>query len=129
MAAGFLEKSEEGMIVLALPNTDYRLYLQVTGRLKAPLDRPIAGRITAKARRVDVVHHGGRYIEPLYGRPRRLQGTIVAIDPHDNTITVKCGGGCPFVCQLVADQQAINFDVGLFVGFDIEANASFETNT
>lgn len=129
VAAGILEKSEEGMIVLALPGTDYRLYLQVTGRLEAPLNRPIAGRITARARRVDVVHRGGRYIEPLYGRPRRLQGTIVATDPHDNTITVKCGGGCPFVCQLVADQQAVNFDVGLFVGFDVEANASFETKT
>ncbi len=129
VAAGILEKSEEGMIVLALPGTDYRLYLQVTGRLEAPLNRPIAGRIMARARRVDVIHRGGRYIEPLYGRPRRLQGTIVATDPHDNTITVKCGGGCPFVCQLVAGQQAINFDVGLFVGFDVEANASFETKT
>ena len=129
VAAGVLENSGDGEIVLALPGTDYRLHLQVAGRLDAPVNKPIAGRITARARRVDVVHRGGRFIEPLYGRPRRLQGAIVATDPHENTVTVKCGGGCPFVCQLVADQQAINFDVGAFVGFDVEPGAGFEPRT
>jgi hypothetical protein len=128
-ATGVLASSEDGQIVLALPGTDYRLHLQLAGPIDAPSGKPITGRITAKARRVDVVHRGGRFIEPLYGRPRRLQGTVVATDPHENTITVKCGGGCPFVCRLMAGQRAINFDVGAFVGFDVEAGAGFEPGT
>ncbi len=76
------------------------------------------------AKRVDVVGHGGRFIEPVYGRPRRLQGTVVATDPNLNMITVR--SRCPFVCRLTGSQKAAAFAIGSLVGFDVEAGAVFE---
>ncbi len=121
---GRLAERGEDRIVLTLPGTDYRLHLRVDRPIDLPLNERIAGRIFARARRVDVVGTGGRYIEPVYGRPRRLQGRITATDPQANTITVYCG--CPFVCELTANQRANQFAVGQMVSFDVERGARFE---
>jgi hypothetical protein len=87
----------------------------------------VAGRIEANARRVDVAagHRGGAYIEPVFGRPRRLQGRILAADSAANTITVHCA--CPFVCRLTDPRQlAEDFQVGAMVMFDVERGARFQ---
>lgn len=126
--SGTLAERGDGRIVLTLPHSDYRLHLAAdtsSGALaNAALGRPISGRIHANARRVDVVGTGGRYIEPTYGRPRRLQGTIIAVDPAANTITVHCG--CPFICTLMDRQNAGDFLPGQLVTFDVERGARFE---
>lgn len=124
---GTLLERHGDMIVLGLSGTDYRLHLQTDGGLDADVGKPIAGRIAARARRVDRVRRGGRFVEPLYGRPRRLQGTIVATDDAANALTVRCGGACPFVCTLTAGQRAADFTVGALVGFDVERGAGFES--
>ena len=126
IAAGTLLEVGDDRIVLGLPDTDYRLYLRIDGPITAPLNKPIRGRITARARRVDRIRRGGRFIEPIYGRPRRLQGRISATDPAANTMTVTAGGDCPFVCQLVTDQSAGDLRPGWLVGFDVESGAAFE---
>lgn len=123
---GTLLETGDGMIVVGIPGTDYRLHLRAHGRVTAPLGKPISGRITARARRVDPIRCGGRFIEPVYGRPRRIQGAVQTTDRETNTITVKCGGGCLFVCELVADQKTDAFAVGTLVGFDVERGACFE---
>ncbi len=114
-------------VVLTLPHTDYRIHLQVRdgGSLLSgsEVGKPISGTIEAQARRVDVVHTGGRYIEPVYGRPRRLQGRIVELDRRKNTITVQCP--CPIVCTLMSPQEARGFELGQLVSFDIERGATF----
>ena len=112
-------------IVLGLRGTDYRLHLAVDGPVTAPLNKPITGRIAARARRVDIVGRGGRYIEPVYGRPRRLQGTVVGADRRANTLAVRGGGGCTFVCSLLPDQAALDFQAGTLVACDIESGAKF----
>lgn len=112
-------------IVLGLRDTDYRLYLVVDGPVTAPLNKLVTGCITARARRVDVVRRGGRYIEPVYGRPRRLQGTVVGVDGAANALAVRCGGGATFVCTLMSDQAASDFQAGILVAFDIEPCAKF----
>jgi len=126
IAHGVLAEKRDGEIVLEIHHTDYRLYLQVeTGTLDGvALHQPIAGRILARAKRVDVVTTGGRYIEPVYGRPRRLQGRISAIDPAANTLTLQTA--CPFVCTLMPGQKAEGFAVGQLVSFDVERGAVFE---
>ena len=43
----------------------------------------------AEAKRIDVVTTGGRYVEPVYGRPRRVQGTVIAIE--DGAVVVNAG--------------------------------------
>ncbi len=121
---GVLVDQTPDQIVLALPGTDYQLHLRVDGEICcAGPNRRIAGLIHARARRVDIVHTGGRYIEPIYGRPRRLQGTIVQTDPAANTITVDCV--CKFVCKLGVGQKATVFAEGMLVSFDIEPGAVF----
>lgn len=118
-----LEKADE-VIVLGLPGTEYRLHLVPTGPISAAVGRRIAGRINAEAMRVDVATTGGRYIEPVYGRPRRLQGRIVATDAAANTITVYCG--CPIVCRLTATQNADDLPPGTLATFDVKPGATFE---
>lgn len=121
---GVVAQRTDERLVLCLPQTDYRLHLDVRGPVPAEPGKPLAGRIHARARRVDVIRAGGRYIEPVYGRPRRLQGRIEATDPDSNTLAVHCG--CPFVCVLTASQDASDFQVGQLVSFDVERGAWIE---
>lgn len=127
-ATGVLVEKGDGRIVLSLPHTDYRLHLAAdaaAGALAAAeLNGRIAGRIVAAAQRVDVVTTGGRYIEPLYGRPRRIQGTIVATDTKTNTITINCT--VPVECRLMPGQRAADFQPGQFVTCALERGARFE---
>ena len=129
---GILLEHSDDRIVLGLANSDYQLHLQID----RPLDgntvtkatnvsnRQLTGVIRAQARRVDVVRAGGRYIEPVYGRPRRIQGTVVACDRQENTITVLAR--CPFVCRLSGSQKTNDFETGCLVSFDVEPVAIFE---
>lgn len=138
-----LERNGE-LMVLALPGTDYKLHLApceatpaassvapvvapAVGAGSAAAVKPgerVRGRILARAKRVDVVGAGGRFVEPVIGRPRRLQGRVTAVDPNRNTFTVFCG--LPLVCQPTMAQKASDFPVGSFVAFDVERGARFE---
>lgn len=123
LAFGVLKHQHADHIVFGIPHTDYELHLQVDEPLDLEPGKPLRGRIFAQALRIDKARGGGRYIEPIYGRPRRLQGRIVATEPATNTITVHCG--CPIQCVLGPRQQIPTFDVGDFVTFDIERGARF----
>ncbi len=127
IAQGTLLEQRDGMIVLGLPGTEYQLHLRVSNPLQTPAHRPVSGKIVARAKRVDVVQTGGRFIEPIYGRPRRLQGAVVATNPGRSSITVDCGP-CPFECVLTANQRAASFPIGALVSFDVESGAVFETS-
>ncbi len=124
IVCGVLMDAVDEQIVLGLPETDYRIHLCVDDAVNGSVGAHTRGRIHARARRVDVAPSGGCYIEPVYGRPRRLQGRIVATDPKTDSIVVHCG--CAFVCTLAADQKASAFDPGDFVTFDVESGARFE---
>src|SRR5690606_6648581 len=101
---GRLEEIGDGMIVLGLPGTDYRVHLVCAQPpAGAKVRDRVRGTITANARRVDVVPSGGRYIEPVFGRPRRVQGRVIGGDPQANTITVDCV--LPLVCKLTDPRQ------------------------
>ena len=123
-ARGRLVENHDSAIVLGLGGTDYQLCLAVASPVRGEIGKSVAGRILAKAKRVDVVRTGGRYIEPIYGRPRRLQGRIVQLDSTANTLTVQTA--CPFICKLTVGQRASDFDISQFVAFDIESNVRFE---
>ena len=123
---GKLIGTEQGVIVLALFGTDYQLHLCVEDEISIARDRPVKGRIYARARRMDLMASGGRFIEPAYGRPRRIQGTIAAVNLQANTITVACAGASMFICELGAKQSTSEFPYGGLVGFDVERGARFE---
>lgn len=124
LTRGKLLGHEPGRLVLGLPGTEYRLHLVTDRQVEPDAVGFVRGRITARARRVDVVKTGGRFIEPVYGRPRRLQGVVTSVDAAAGTITVQ--GPCPFVCTLTARQNPQDFEPGQLVGFDMESGAKFE---
>jgi hypothetical protein len=111
-------------ITLAVPNTSYELHL-VAGPVKAEVGKRIIGVIRADAKRVDTVKTGGRYIEPVYGRPRRVQGSVVAIDTAANAVIVDAA--VPIHCRLTDQRQkAADFQPGQFVSCDVMDGARFE---
>jgi hypothetical protein len=124
VAHGVLADVKEGFIVLSVPGTDYRVHLQVAAPLAAKIGDHISGTIYGSAKRIDIVPTGGRFIDPVYGRPRRLQGRITALDPVKNTISVYAG--LPFHCTIMAPQKTSGFELGQMVSFDIERGARFE---
>lgn len=133
LARGRLEEilpasaTRHALLVVSFPNTSYRLRLEPAGgfeRFTQHIGQRVVGRIQARAKRVDVVGAGGRYVEPVLGRPRRVQGSILATNEKSNTITV--GAGAPIVCTLTDPRQrASMFEPGQFVSFDVERGASF----
>jgi hypothetical protein len=124
LAAGELAQKSNDHLVLAVPGTDYRLQLAAAGPIPAQVGDRVRGTIRAQAMRVDVIASGGRYIEPVYGRPRRLQGRIVGGDVAANSIVVHTGP-VPVVCTLAVNQKAGQFAVGQLVSFDVRSGASF----
>jgi hypothetical protein len=126
---GILLEAKPDSIILGLPGTDYQLHLALADPLPPELTPGptalVTGTIKAKARRMDVVRTGGRYIEPVYGRPRRVQGSIISLDASDNTIIVHCAPGCVVDCTLMAGQRAADFAIGALVSFDVERGATF----
>lgn len=112
-------------VVLGFPNTDYQLHLLPDGEVTGEVGKRIVGTIHARARRVDVCGTGGRYVEPVYGRPRRVQGAVLAIDESSNTLVVSAG--MPIHCQLTDERQkAGEFEVGDVVTFDVLDGATFK---
>lgn len=111
-------------LVLDILDTSYKLHLRPTTAPHTPIGKRIIGTIHAKARRIDTVGTGGRYVEPVEGRPRRVQGSVIASDESTNTITVNAG--VPIVCTVTDERQkAKQFQKGQFVSFDVLDGATF----
>lgn len=110
-------------ITFVVPNTSYQLSLVPIGEIGAKVGARLLGVIRARARRVDVVQTGGRYVEPVFGRPRRVQGRIVKIE--ESAIVVDAG--VPIHCALQDERQTPDqFEVGQLVSFDVLDGATFE---
>ncbi|MEZ6193902.1 MAG: hypothetical protein R3C45_21875 [Phycisphaerales bacterium] len=124
IATGVLAEKSPEKLVLAVPGTDYRLHLIPQGGIDAGPNERVSGIIRAHARRVDVISAGGRFIEPVFGRPRRVQGRIIGGDPKANTLTVLAS--VPVTVTLLPNQQAGKFAIGQQVSFDVEPGATFE---
>ncbi len=107
---------------LSFANTSYVLYLLPTAPVKAQPGDKVFGTIHARARRVDVVPSGGRFVEPVIGRPRRVQGLVIA---RDGGVLV-VDAGVPMHCTLTDGRQHVgDFPVGAMVSFDVLEGAGF----
>ncbi|HEX8877768.1 MAG TPA: hypothetical protein VF777_13540 [Phycisphaerales bacterium] len=107
-------------IVISVPNTSYQIHL--LGTAGGEIGKTIVGTVRAKARRIDVVQSGGRYLEPVFGRPRRIQGSIVAIDGS----SVVVNAGVPVHVEPTDPRQSAGgFQVGQFISFDALDGATF----
>ncbi len=110
-------------LTFVVPNTSYQLSLVPIGEIRAKVGARLIGVIRARARRVDEVRTGGRYVEPVVGRPRRVQGRIVKTE--ESGIVVDAG--VPIHCTLTDERQRPEqFEVGQLVSFDVHDGATFE---
>ncbi|CAN5800165.1 hypothetical protein BH11PLA1_BH11PLA1_13490 [soil metagenome] len=122
--------------VITIPGSSYALHLLPlgdAGALAGRIGARVTGTIECSARRVDLVGAGGRYVEPVLGRPRRVQGSIIAIDAAANTLILNAGGatvvdGLPLPIRVKltdARQQAAQFALGACVSMDVLDGATF----
>lgn len=116
--------TKAGFVTLEIPTSNYRLHLIPTSPVSVAAGKRLIGVVSVQARRVDETRTGGRFIEPVYGRPRRVQGNIVAVDEGSNTIVVNAG--IPVHVKLTDPRQnAADFAVGQFVGMDVLDGGTF----
>ena len=125
ISRGVLAERHADHIVLSIPGTDYRLHLLTAAPVTGEVGKRIRGVIRGQARRIDVVVTGGRYVEPVYGRPRRVQGSIDAVDTDADTVTVRIHDAAAIVCRTDGRQRAADFRVGQFVSLDVTPGATF----
>lgn len=111
-------------LVLGKPGAAYRVHLTSAVEVSEEEGDWIRGRIVAQPVRIDIVKAGGRLIEPLQGRPRRVQGTICALDAKRNGVVIKAA--LPMVLLLPANQQLAQFQEGQMVSCDVKPGAVFE---
>ncbi|XAM01140.1 hypothetical protein OT109_07085 [Phycisphaeraceae bacterium D3-23] len=124
VVTGVVASVGEGCIELKLPGTDYKFKLVVAADFGAQVGEKVSGVVRAQARRMDVVTAGGRFVEPIYGRPRRVQGTVSGGSVTDNAVYVTAG---PRLCITpLSPQTASDFALGQMVSFDVEPGARFD---
>lgn len=126
LARGILAEKSPGHMTLAVPDSSYAIHLVTEGEIAGEVGRKIRGVIRAQARRIDKVKTGGRYLEPVIGRPRRVQGLVIATDPAEDTVTVRVHDAIAIICRTDGQQRAAQFEVGDFVSFDVLRGATFE---
>jgi hypothetical protein len=115
--------TKPGYIKVSFPNTSYELHLIPVAPPRAGAGKKIMGLIRAKARRIDTVETGGRYVEPVFGRPRRVQGTVLSVSGEG----VLVNAGVPIhITPTDPRQKASDFQPGQFISFDVMDGASFE---
>ncbi len=123
IARAVLLKNGEHTVTLGFTGTNYELHLNVLRALNQQEHKRVKGTIRVQARRIDRIGTGGKYVEPVYGSPRRLAGRVIATDPTNNTITVDAT--MPVVIKPDNHQHASDFEVGDFVTMNLMPGATF----
>jgi hypothetical protein len=122
LARGILTASNSSHIILSIPNTSYELHLISTAPITTPIGKRLIGKINLKARRIDTVGTGGQYVEPVMGRPRRVQGTVIRTENG----AVVIDAGVPIHATPTDPRQSVDqFQPNQFVSFDAEPGATF----
>ena len=119
--------TKPAQVVLSFPNNSYRAAFETNddlGVLRSHLGEMILGRIFATARRMDRPLAGGRRLDPCFGTPTRVMGTVIATDPVANVVVVDAGA--PVILTLSAPgQHAKAFADAEFVVCDVAPGARF----
>lgn len=117
-----------GYLVLTVHNSDYRLHLAPAGSqglsaFESRIGQRVVGRIRVSARRIDSCATGGRYLDPVIGSPRRVQGKVLA---NTGGVLVVHAGVAVLCKPTAPGQKAEQFAVGDMVTFDAMPGATFE---
>ena len=118
-----LESKSDDLVVLTIPGTSYRLHFKPGARITKEPGKRIIGTISGKALRIHAAAAGGKFIEPIYGHPRIVQGTVVAIDTTANRLLIDM---VVPVWLVVPNGQTTNeFSVGQMVNMYVESGMTF----
>lgn len=125
VVSGVVDEVHAEWVQVRVPGTNYRLRLVPAEGLSVAVGDKIEGVIRAQALRMDVIPAGGRFIEPVQGRPRRVQGRIVGGNVDRNEVYIKAGPGV--VVTPMAPQRASDFSIGQIVSFDVREGSTIES--
>jgi hypothetical protein len=117
MAKFIIHNTGAGTVTLRTPRNNYRTIFRLPDGAVVPgPGEPVHGEIRALAWKAEPVSLGGNYIEPLEGRPRRMQGNVLEVIAASNELRVKT----PYevIVKLPEKYQAAQFPIGTRVGFD-----------
>lgn len=115
----------DGRIGLRLADSDYELHLDLTGDpsvLPEPGKR-VRGVISGQALKLHRATAGGRFIEPVLGHPRIVQGTVLAVDAARNRVLADVV--VPMWVDLADGQSANEFTTGDLVNFYFASGVRF----
>ncbi len=112
----FVDDVAGNEITLRATGNNYRNTFVVTDATGLAAGERVEGTIHAPAWKIDRVEMGGNYVEPLFGRPRRMQGTILSVNASTNELTVKVG--YEVTVKLPVKYKASEFLPGQRVGWD-----------
>ncbi|MBL9121591.1 MAG: hypothetical protein JNL80_16915 [Phycisphaerae bacterium] len=121
-----LESKTHEQIVISIPGSSYRLQLTPTvapQAISTPEGKRLSGVIRGKALRMHLATGGGRFIEPVNGHPRIVQGTVISIDPAHNRVLVNMV--VPAWLDLAEGQKASDFAAGQLVNMYVESGMTF----
>ena len=120
----YLVDQDEHKAVLALPATEYQLHLTIESPLKPTPQRRVKGVIRCPVWKVDTVSAGGAYIEPVLGRPRRIQGRVVGSIDQSNTVILEVRSTL-ILGDLPDRWTASELPVGSPLAIDVRDGSSF----
>lgn len=117
-------RMQNDMVVFKVPGTDYELHLVCRDPLNVPEGRRVKGTIHARALRMHQSDTGGRFMEPVYGPPRIVQGTVLEADSQNNRLLMDLT--VPVWVTLDPAQTAAKYHPGAMLNFYVESGTRFE---
>ncbi|MHC4129221.1 MAG: hypothetical protein ACYTE6_08835 [Planctomycetota bacterium] len=123
LTRGVLEALDDHELVLAVPHTEYRLHLAPACDITAAIGSPIRGTLHAKALRMHAAQGGGRFIEPVWGAPRIVAGTVRARDEQQRRLLVDTG--VPMWVEVPPGQDLGAIREGELLNFYVESGTRF----
>lgn len=111
-----VERIENDLVTLKTPNANYRNTFKCSSAADLIVGKRVAGSVHAPARKIEAVSQGGNYVEPLFGRPRRMQGLVLRQNAMDNSLIVRTA--YETTVRLPPQQQASDYPMGSRVGWD-----------
>ena len=106
-ARGKVSEKRGTAVVFKPANTNYELLLEGVG-YEGPINSPVEIVIQMNARKVWTVPSGGNFIEPIFGKPRTIQGRVKAIEGQ----TLVIQAGLPIHVTLPTADSAVDLNDG-----------------
>jgi hypothetical protein len=115
--------ASDEVVVLSIPATDYELHLSFNVDSAAVRPGRARGTIHARALRMHRATAGGRFIEPIQGTPRIVQGAVRRVDGSRGRVLIDAA--VPMWVSPPPAQDLDDLKPGELVNFYVESGAAF----